>query len=211
MSDKKKLSLLANLGVKAMRGMAKITQGYDPIFLGEMVNLLGFSGLTEWSEKLQGVADAAEARFGVIDAQVLISFAAMLNGCRVCSVGHMYVANLHYFDETGGLFPIDEREVYDLQALEDEVLFQTLEERLEGERFDNVRRLLDRIYDLKFRGAEVADADDEHLEGLIGVWDLLSECTIVQDITDASQIEPLTTIAKNKDLIRRYQAARGRS
>ena len=48
------------------------------------------------------------------------------------------------------------------------------------------------------------------LLGLIAVWELLSECTIVTSVSDPTEIDPLTPIGKRKDLIARYRQARGR-
>ena len=210
MTKESRSSLLQRLGVQAMRRMSKLTQGYDPIFLGEMVELLGVRGVAAWGEKLQAIAEIADERYGFFEAQLLVSFSAMFNGCRICSVGHMFGANLDHFDRTGELFPIDELEVYDLQALSDEAVLTTVDERLSDARYDEVRARIHRMFALKYGAAAAENDDDEVLLGLIAVWELLSECTIVTSVSDPAEIDPLTPIGKRKELIARYRQARGR-
>ena len=57
---------------------------------------------------------------------------------------------------------------------------------------------------------ELCRPSDVVIAGAIAAWDLLTECSILSDIEDPAEIDPLTSIAKRKDLIARYQAARGR-
>ena len=193
-----------------MRKMNKIVDGYDPVFVADMLDLLGVKGVGAWGTKLQAVAEELDETFGPFEGQLVISFAAMFNGCRVCSVGHMYVANLHHFEETGELFVIDEREVYELQVLSDEELLAVAADRMAAPQYERARKLIARLHALKYGGEAIVNPEDELLAGAIAAWDLLTECSILSDIEDPAQIDPLTSIAKRKDLIERYQAARGR-
>lgn len=204
-------SLIQRLGARAMRTMSKVINGYDPVFVDEMLNILGTAGVRIWGERLTAVSIALDERFGHAKAQHIISFSAMLNGCPFCSIGHMYSANLQVFADSGLLFPVDEREVLKLQELGDEELLDVLEKRLAGGPHEETLALFKRVYALKFGGAEPETADDELFIAAIGAWDLLTECTILSEGIDPAKVDPLSEVAKDKGLRKRYQAARGRT
>ncbi len=211
MAEVRRANIVRRLGAKAMRSMSKVLLGYDPVFIEEMLNMMGSSGVRVWGERLQDTMNQLDERFGHHEAQHIVSFAAMLNGCPFCSIGHMYAGNLYLFaEDENSLYPIDERDVLSLQELPDEQLMAEFTKRLQGTPFAPTLAHYERLYALKFGGAQAESREDELFLAAIGVWDLLTECTILSEGIEPANIDPLAEIAKDRRLIERYHAARGR-
>lgn len=192
-----------------MRKMVRLTQGYDPVFLAELLHQLGPKEFSRWGEEVTAIVEELEETLGVPTAQFVIAFNALFNGCRVCSVGHLYSGNLEVFARTGQLFPIDEREAYRLQSLDDDAVFAELSQRLEDgypETFEHIARM----YELKTDVRKPRTPLDHLMLRVAAAWEVLAESTVLCDVDDPATVDPLTPIAKDKALRRRYDAARGR-
>lgn len=209
MSHPPQVPALTRLGASAMRLMNRITQGYDPVFLSQLLHQLGPGELMRWGEEVTAIVEALEAELDPACAQHVIAFAALLNGCRVCSVGHMYAGNLELFDATGRLFPVDERDVFSLQQLEDDELLWELSASLKDGYVDTFERIA-QLYELKTDVRSARTALDHLLLRAVAAWDILADSTVLCTVEDPANIDPLTPIAKNKSLRRRYAVARGR-
>lgn len=199
-------SLLQRLGTRAARGALKLLRGYDVAFLDDMVSTLGLAGTREWIGELERVLALAERELGPAQGQHAVAFVALLNGCPFCSVSHLYAGNLIVFSESGAVFPIDERDVRTLQRLQDDELLRHLEATLEA--YPETLAMFRRIHTLQFNTATDVDPTDEVLRAIIALWDVVVECTILQDELDPERIDPIHSLAKDADLRRRYRRAR---
>lgn len=192
-----------------MRMMHRITQGYDPVFLSQLLHQLGPRELMRWGAEVTEIVDAIECELDPASTQHSIAFAALFNGCRVCSVGHMYAGNLELFDATARLFPVDERDVYDLQDLEDDELLWELSQRLRDDYPETFERVAS-LYELKTDVRSPRTTLDHLLLRMAAAWDILADSTVLCAVDDPAGIDPLTPIAKDNALRHRYAVARGR-
>lgn len=191
----------------AIRQFTQLAMGYDPDFLSEMVRVLGVRGFFKWSASIDQMMKEATAQFGAAEAQWLIGTAAMWNGCRYCSVGHTLAGNVLHFGETGKLYPLDEVEIHDMQELRDGEILEEFRKRLSGE-YDVIMGLIERLYGLKYGDLTPQDEADRMLLGLIACWDLINECSIIADQEDPHTAQPLAPVAKKRDWVAGYRAAR---
>lgn len=191
----------------AVRQFTQLALGYDPEFLSEMVRVLGVRGFFKWSASIDRMMKAAAQAFGEAQAQWLIGTAAMWNGCRYCSVGHTLAGNVLHFGETGTLFPLDEVEMHAMQEKRDSEILEEFRRRLETDH-NKTLGLLERLYGLKYGDLVPNDEQDRLLLGIVACWDLINECSIIADQEDPHHAQPLAAVAKNRDLVARYRAAR---
>jgi hypothetical protein len=194
---------------RLLRKTVHLMEGYDPLFLDDFAQMLGAAGIVRWMGQLAAVVKRAEQRYGTETTQYLAGVAAMWNGCGYCGVGHIYAANVQRHKDKGELSPIDEREVKALQHLDDRALLEELERRLTANGDSELWRLLERQYLLKQNRAEGETEDDPYLQAISACWDLVNECSIFAGYDLApEQVPPLSGIARDKDAIARYRAAR---
>lgn len=202
----RKSSLLQRLGTRLARGATKILHGYDVAFLDDMVSTLGLAGMREWGERLEQVSARAEQELGPVRGQHAIAFVALLTGCPFCSVSHLYAGNLVLFAETGAVFPIDERDVRRIQRLQDPDLLRQMADDLAA--YPETLAMFHRLYALKFNRATGVESEDDVLRAVISLWDVVVECTILQDDLEPAEIDPIHPLAKDAELRRRYREAR---
>ena len=119
--------------VSAMRALTKASAGYDmgPI-QEEMVRIHGMRGTLRLMKLGADVTSTLAGAVGDYTAQTLIGIAALWNGCRYCVIGHIYSANLHLYEKTGKIGPLDEESLIDLMYMTDDESFEALREAFLG-------------------------------------------------------------------------------
>lgn len=181
--------------------------GYTIPFLEEMLRHYSVAEVFRIFGACTKIANALTHRYGPRDANVLIGFAAVWNGCRFCSRGHIWAANLYHLRDTGELFPLDDADVHAMQRMPDEELLSKTLGLLQDSQYARLRQLLQRQYHLK-RGEAVGSTDeDDFLRAAIAAWDWMVECTIVVDDTGDVPADP---ISSDRALLDRYLTLRGR-
>lgn len=203
----KKLSLSQRAVEAAMVRVTKMLQGYTPLFFDELIAMLGIAGFFKWAGLMGKAIEDLDKRWGHAIGQLLIGSAAMWNGCRHCGIGHTYAGNLVWFKEKGELFPLSERRIISMQKLRDEDALAEIE-RLLGQNHPEIFALYERLFLLKYGEAVPENDDDMLLLRTVAGWDLVNECSIMTDVSDPNEVEPLSWVAKDKPLIARYREAR---
>jgi len=198
-----------SLPLRAMVELANFigrrTEGYAVPFLATVLQEHGILDGMSRLNALAGLMTAAEQDLGERDAHLLVGFASLFNACEFCSVGHVYAAALAEFDETGGVFPIDEADVRRWLDKRDHEVLGEAEARLAPKRYADSRRWLRRLYELK-SGDAATDSVDRLLVRIVAAYDWLNFCSVTPD--DEEHVPPLSKRAKDTKLIERYRAAR---
>ena len=188
----------------AMSKAIELMQGYEPAFLEELLRTHGVRTFNRWAQVMGQVLDDLDARYGHADAQLIVAFAAFWRGCQYCSRGHLLAGNLARFRDEGELFPLHLDQVLELQRLDDDAILARVRELLAEH--PRSRELLERQYQLLI-GAEGEPRDDDPwLRASLATWDWLTDCSIM--LADDVDVPPLSPIAKERDLLQRYRAAR---
>lgn len=187
--------------LKSSRGFAEFGLGYAIDFDEEMVRQHGITGYITKGLKAQRIQAQLIKVLGYDNMHLVAAFASFFNGCDYCTWGHLYALNLIHFEKTGELYPVDEIEALPLMQRGDSQVMAELERRLE--KFPEHLRLIKRQAELR-DGAEAKSDEDRALNLSVGLFEWVNECSI----TVAAPAPPMGAIAKKKDLIAKYQAAR---
>ena len=204
------LNLVQRSFISAMRALTRLSAGYDmgPIH-EEMVRIHGVRGSLRLIKLGAEITSTLSRAVGDYTAQTLIGVAALWNGCRYCVIGHVYSANLHYYKETGKVGPLDEESLIDLMYMTDEESYDALALVFSDPAQAATWRLLDRMYQLRFRELTPREGEDELLKATLAYWEWLNECTIILgvDATPGS-VPALGYMRPTPELIQGYNAAR---
>lgn len=170
-----------------------------------IVRRLGPLGALRWASKNIPKYEVALAELGPVHGNLAFTLASLLNGCAYCVYAHGRAFQLHFFKETGRVFPLEENELVDMRALTDLEIGQRLEVALKQANMPQELGLLERLMELKFRGAQAKNKEDEHLLHAIQMYDVLNYCAIsgeveIDDVHDA--------IYRDEETKARYAEAR---
>lgn len=206
----RRLSFMQRLLARVLNYLQEKKSGYDTPFVEEWIRTAGTKGFFEHAQRLEATINAATELYGATTAQMLISLAALWNGCWYCGVGHMFAANLQLFRDEKVLGPLDEREVPAIGHLTDEEALARLLEIFAETRFERMRALMQRQYAIKTGTAEGTTPDDDALLAILTAWDILNEASITSgiDLQDPAIVPPLCDLAKDRQLRAEYRAAR---
>lgn len=194
--------------VWAFRRFSTAFAGFPDPFVEEHVRGEGVRGYLGWAKSAFAVMAMLEKRFGPVESQLLIAFAAMWTGCRWCSVGHVLTSNVELFKREGELGPLDELTIPQLQMMQDPAVLEELLRRFSGPRWERLNPLIRRQYLLRSGQVEEESRDDELLQAINTVWEWVVECSIIAMDIDPSKIPPQTPIGKDRKLLARYYEAR---
>jgi hypothetical protein len=194
--------------VWAWRRFSTAFAGFPDPFVEEHVRSEGVGGYLRWAKSAFAVMGMLEKRFGPIESQLIIAFAAMWTGCRWCSIGHVLTGNLELFKREGELGPLDELTIPELQMMQDPALLEELLRRYSGPRWEQLNHVIRRQYLLRSGQVEEESRDDELIQGINIVWEWVVECSIIAMDVDPTTIPPQTPIGKDRKLLARYYEAR---
>lgn len=207
---RRKLSLGQRAFVAVWERMVAMSVGSPNPLMKEVVLTYGVREYLKRVKMMYEVLTLLEKRWGPLEAQIIIAFAGLWSGCRWCSVGHVYAANLELYKRDGELLPIDEREVAEIQLKTDKEVLELMHERFSAERWDAMRALLHQQYMLRAGQVEEETRDDQLLQMANYMWEWFNECSITVMDMDPTTIPPQSFLGKDKPLIVRYHEARGR-
>jgi len=182
--------------------------GFPDPFVAEHVRMYGVRGYLSWAKSAFAMMDMLAKRFGPVDSQMIIAFAAMWTGCRWCSIGHTLSGNLELFKREGELGPLDELSIPELQMMRDPEVLALLLRRFSGPRWEQLNQLILRQYLLRSGQVEEESRDDELLQLANLIWEWVVECSITAMDIDPTTIPPQTPIGKDRKLLARYYEAR---
>lgn len=208
------LNILERMFAGTTRGFVRISEGYDmgkPV-AESLVEVLGVRGFFDYATTISGVLTPLGQRYDPFTVQIAIAVSALFNGCRYCTLGHFYSANLLLFDAERVLGPIDEAELITLMAKRDDELLELMREAFSPSRYAATLDVIERLWGLGLEQREPVDADDELLAGLVHVWAWINECTIVDGVDLLpSEAKPLGAGKLAQATLDAYHAARAQA
>ncbi len=207
MSRRDRLNLRERLILRAVSGLSKISVGYNPPFLDEIVKVYGVREGFKRAASLEELVKRFETLLGERDGHIVLGYASLWNGCEFCSLGHVYAGNLAHFRDTGELFPLDEHVLrIKMREGDDQEILEYTTTSLPGH--DRLRELLVRQFELKAGADPGGNEDDEMLSASIAAYDWLNHCSIYGD--PGVPLVALSPLQKQSTLRRLYDKARGR-
>ncbi len=207
---KTKLSVGQRLFLAAYNPMFATMFGWHQDAINEeYVRTYGISGLLKFGKMIGDVLAVLGKRYGEAEANHIVGFAGLLNGCGFCGVGHNLTANVLLFRDDGSIFPIDEQEIPRLQRLDDADLMSEVASRLQGTKFEKELELLQRMYKLRNGTAEGTTDEDTFLMLALDMWLVNNECTITIGLDiEAEEVPIFAKFSRDSELYARYREAR---
>jgi hypothetical protein len=184
--------------------MGRLVQGYHTPFITSLLQTYGIQGMSVLGPILESTMADLNVEAGECGGHLLAGLAAMGNGCLFCAYGHIYAANLLFFEETGSLGPLDEKELAQLVTMTDPTLSALLLERLDSSPWEALRPRVQRLFALRM-GAPATPAD-QTLRLAIAAWSLITECSLQTSIHLAPPLH--SRMARARRLQRAYRSFR---
>jgi hypothetical protein len=141
---------------------------------------------------------------GPIRTHILATEISILGACEYCTHGHGLAFELHYFEQHGRLFPLDEAELVALHRAEPEVAIARIDEALESAGLVAEIELLRRMRALR-DGAAVDGTTDRRIAHLITMFATLNACGVARQVRPDEVHDPIN---KKRALKQRYDEAR---
>jgi hypothetical protein len=198
--------VLEGIASRILLAIARNKWGLTAVLMPEIVATLGPFAAIKWMASNLPRYEKDLAAMGCVRGHLVYTVASMLNGCPYCMYAHGRAFELHYFEQTTRLFPLDEHQLLSLMELPDGRARGQLEAALVEAGLHDEVRLVVRIYALKLEGAEPgADEEDPRLMHAIQMFDTLNRCAILSQVAvdDAHD-----RINKDAELKARYAEAR---
>lgn len=194
--------------LRFVRYMSQRESGFIATFDEEIIRQFGFAealkAMTQMGKSWKKLAN----KFGEHHAHIIASYASLWNGCGYCVHGHMYAYNIEYYGKTGKLFPIDENDLIGHMSDKDNQIIDWICDQLAGDEHRDLRRQLRRLHDFrlmdKLPERKALETEDDYLLLACSLYSFVNECSIVVE-APAPAMGP---IAKNLDLVARYDSAR---
>ncbi|MCA9707311.1 MAG: hypothetical protein KDK70_15770 [Myxococcales bacterium] len=203
-----RLTLGQRIFVGLYRTMTSVMVGYRDPFVADYVKTYGIGEFMSWAKASYAMHKMLKERWGPVEAQFVVAFAALWSGCRWCGVGHLLAGNLELYKREGELGPVDERWVPKLQMMRDVEVLQELLGHLDDPRWERMARLVERQYLLHAGLVEEESRDDELLQTANTMWEWVVECTITAMDFEPGAIPAPTPLGKDRKLVQRYRDAR---
>lgn len=187
--------------------------GYAVAFTQELVRQYRLRELLRVSRAVQGTWRRMQGALGEQDAHLVAAFGSLWNGCHYCAKGHLLAHNILVFEQTGRLFPLDERALQGLLNMRDSEIVAIVRRLLASEH-ERKRGLLERQFVLKFSTPDrvMAQPGDPRVDAVLAManalYDFMNDCSIVAEDADPP---PLGPVAKDTELVQRYLVARART
>jgi hypothetical protein len=188
-----------------LRGLTRMLWGDPPFLIEEIVDHLGGAAALKWFMTNLPTYESTMKLWGPLRTHLLCVEASLLNGCSYCIHAHAYAFQLHYFKQTGALFPLDEHGVIALRDKSDEGLKASLNEALARSAVPEEAALFERLWQQKFDSAEPADDTERRIRHLLSMFEMLNFCGIDRQVPFDHAHDPIN---KDQDLKRRYAEAR---
>lgn len=178
--------------------------GLEAVLMPVIVRQLGPLGAVRWMSANIPKYERAVEDLGPIRANLVFAVASLLNGCAYCTFAHGRAFELHYFEQRGKLFPLDDQELISLIPLTDADVRGRLDAALIEAELESEIPILERLYALKLEGIEPNEAD-AHLVHAVAMYDFLNFCAIE---SQAALDDAHDRINKDEALKQRYAETR---
>ena len=200
-------TLATQVVTQGITWITKARTGMESPFAEHLVRTYGITGVAgALGPALEGAIGRLEATLGPFESQLVLSVIATFNGCSFCGPGHLYTANLLYFEETGELLPLDEEAVTTWTQQVDHAILDTYRERLTDRQWHPVLDLIERAYALRDPDEPVEGELDRVLREAIDAWALINECSL--QLAENPLVPMHPRVARARRLQAAYREAR---
>jgi len=188
-----------------LRGITRMLWGDPPFLIDEIVDHLGAGGAIKWfAGNLPNYEDTMK-KWGPLRTHLLCVEASLLNGCSYCIHAHAYAFELHYFKQSGALFPLDEHAIVALRDKPDDELKVALNAALRASEVPDEAELFEQLWTQKFSSKPPESDAELRIRHLLSMFEMLNFCGIDRQVPFDHAHDPIN---KDRELKRRYAEAR---
>lgn len=193
------------LATWALEAVPRRLWGFPPRLMPSIVQRLGAVRAAAWFAWNMPRYERTLKTFGGVRTHLLCSTISLINGCHYCTVGHAYALQLIYLRERDELFPLDEREISQLQGLDRAELRARLTSTLGLAGLAEELPWVERVFELTAGQQPRADRDDSRIAHLVRMFAVLNACGIAGLVEPDQAHDPVN---RDTALIERYRQLR---
>lgn len=193
------------MAVFILESIGQMLWGFKPSLMAHIVEQKGAVKSVVWFARNMPRYQRILKKHGPIRTHLISSVISTLNGCPYCTYGHAYAFQLHFLQQRGELFPIDENAMFALHTLpRDDIILRfesVLTEAGLSDEWVHVRRSIALHDDPSL----AESSDDQDLVHLVFLFEFLNECGINGKVPADQAHDPINRL---HDLRKRYAALR---
>jgi hypothetical protein len=185
---------LDRLAVRLLEGLGERLWGFPPRLMAYIVDDLGAVGAVSWFARNMPRYEYTLRVLGPLRTHLTCTVVSLSNGCRYCSFGHAYAAELVYLQERGKVFPADALTMSGWVGLEPAELRQRMVEVLERADLHSEVLWVDRTLALVNGTQRPVDRDEARIAHLVRMFAMLNAVGIAGEVEPDEAHDP-----RNKD------------
>jgi hypothetical protein len=163
---------------RVLRGATGMLWGTAPSLIGEIVDRLGALRSLGWFASNLPRYELTLRKWSPARTHLLCVEASLLNSCAYCAHAHALSFQLHYFKNSGSLFPLDEHAMIALRDGSDSELRAALKGALEKAKMSEDCSLFDELWNIKFAGKKPSTDEERRVGHILSMFDMLNYCGI---------------------------------
>lgn len=197
---------LDRLAVRLLEGLGRQLWGFPPRLMRPIVAEMGAVPALAWFARNMPRYERTLRVLGPLRTHLACTVVSLVNGCRYCSYGHAYAAELLYLRDRGALLPVDAQTMSTWTGLPPAELRQRVVEVLERADLHGEVLWVDRALALAAGSQQPVDAHEARIAHLVEMFAVLNAIGRAGDVEPDEAHDPV-----NKDgaLRARHRELRG--
>jgi alkylhydroperoxidase family enzyme len=189
---------LDRLAVRLLEGLGRQLWGFPPRLMAPIVAELGAVEAVSWFARNMPRYERTLRVLGPLRTHLACTAISLYNGCRYCSYGHAYAAELVYLRERGTVFPVDAHTMAGWTGLEPGELRQRMVEALEQADLHGEVLWVDRTLALASGAQRPVDAQEARVAHLVAMFEVLNAIGKAGDVEPDEAHDPVNKNAQLK-------------
>ncbi len=196
---------MKTIAIKVLESLGTLLWGFKPNLMKDVVEMHGGVRSLVWFARNMPKYEKILKAWGAERTHLLIVAISGINGCPYCLYGHALSFQLHYYKNTGLLFPIDEFEMIEFTHKTEKEIILDLRIAYENTNLIQEKKDLERLICIKKNPNVVDTKDDDNIKYLIHMFEFLNMCGIQYQTPPDFAHDPIN---KNLKLNHEYRNAR---
>jgi alkylhydroperoxidase family enzyme len=197
---------LDRLAVRLLEGLGRQLWGFPPRLMRPIVAEMGAVPALAWFARNMPRYERTLRVLGPLRTHLACTVVSLVNGCRYCSYGHAYAAELVFLRDRGTLFPVDAQTMSTWTGLPPTELRQRVVEVLERADLHGEVLWVDRALALAAGAQQPVDAHEARIAHLVAMFAVLNAIGRAGDVEPDEAHDPVN---KDEWLTARHRELRG--
>ncbi|MEJ3656410.1 hypothetical protein WEH80_25910 [Actinomycetes bacterium KLBMP 9759] len=186
---------LDGLAVRVLEEIGRRLWGFPPRLMSYIVAHLGAVPALVWFLRNMPRYERTLATLGPLRTHLACMAISLHNGCRYCTYGHAYAADLVYLQQRERVFPVDTRTIVSWIGLPASELRENLHQLLQQADLHIEVLWIDRTLAMARGEQRAMDRDEARIAHLVRMFDVLNTVGIAGKVEPDQAHDP-----RNKDV-----------